>query len=62
MSIKVKSVYEDLNYANADEMLIKARLVTEIADQNAFQHSARSTAFPLSRHLSLVTALTGGKL
>jgi predicted XRE-type DNA-binding protein len=33
MTAKVKSVYEDLNYANADEMLIKARLVTEIADQ-----------------------------
>lgn len=33
MTVKVKSVYEDLNYANADEMLIKARLVTEIADQ-----------------------------
>jgi predicted XRE-type DNA-binding protein len=33
MSAKVKSVYKDLNYANADEMLIKARLVTEIADQ-----------------------------
>jgi predicted XRE-type DNA-binding protein len=33
MTAKVKSVFEDLNYANADEMLIKARLVTEIADQ-----------------------------
>jgi predicted XRE-type DNA-binding protein len=33
MTAKVKSVYEDLNDANADEMLIKARLVTEIADQ-----------------------------
>jgi len=33
MTAKVKSVYEDLEYANADEMLIKARLVTEIADQ-----------------------------
>jgi predicted XRE-type DNA-binding protein len=33
MTAKVKSVYEDLNYANADEMLIKARLVSEIADQ-----------------------------
>ena len=33
MTAKVKSVYEDLKYANADEMLIKARLVTEIADQ-----------------------------
>ncbi len=33
MTTKIKSVYEDLKYANADEMLIKARLVTEIADQ-----------------------------
>ena len=33
MTTKVKSVYQDLNYANADEMLIKARLVTEIAEQ-----------------------------
>jgi predicted XRE-type DNA-binding protein len=33
MTTKVKSVYEDLKYANADEMLIKARLVTEIADE-----------------------------
>ena len=33
MTAKVKSVYEDLKYANADEMLIKARLVTEIADE-----------------------------
>ena len=30
MTAKVKRVYEDLKYANADEMLIKARLVTEI--------------------------------
>jgi len=33
MSTKLKSVYEDLKYANAAEMLIKAQLVTEIADQ-----------------------------
>ena len=33
MTVKVKSVYEDLKYENVDEMLIKARLVTEIADQ-----------------------------
>ena len=33
MTSKVKSVYEDLKYANADEMLIKARLVTEIANE-----------------------------
>ena len=33
MTNKVKSVYEDLKYAIADEMLIKARLVTEIADE-----------------------------
>jgi len=33
MTTKVKSVYEELKYANADEMLIKARLVTEIADE-----------------------------
>ena len=33
MISKVKSVYEELKYANADEMLIKARLVTEIADE-----------------------------
>ena len=33
MTTNVKSVYEELGYANADEMLIKARLMTEIADQ-----------------------------
>ncbi|MFN0313482.1 MAG: helix-turn-helix domain-containing protein [Burkholderiales bacterium] len=33
MTAKVKSAYEDINYTNADEMLIKARLVTEISDQ-----------------------------
>lgn len=33
MTSRVKSVYEDLKYANADEMLIKARFVTEIADE-----------------------------
>ncbi len=33
MTTKAKSVYEELGFANHDEMLIKARLVTEIADQ-----------------------------
>ena len=33
MTTRVKSVYQDLKYPNADEMLIKATLVTEIADQ-----------------------------
>ena len=33
MTTNVKSIYEELGYANADEMLIKARLMTEIADQ-----------------------------
>jgi hypothetical protein len=30
MTDKVKSAYEDFNYANADEMLIKVRLVSEL--------------------------------
>jgi predicted XRE-type DNA-binding protein len=33
VTAKAKSAYQELNYANADEMLIKARLVTEISDQ-----------------------------
>jgi predicted XRE-type DNA-binding protein len=33
MTAKARSAYEDLNYANADDMLIKARLATEIPDQ-----------------------------
>ncbi len=44
MTAKVKSVYEDLKYANADEMLIKARLVTEIADQLKLRGLTQSEA------------------
>jgi predicted XRE-type DNA-binding protein len=47
MTAKVKSVYEDLNYANADEMLIKARLVTEIADQLKLRRLTQAEAAEL---------------
>ena len=33
MTTKVKSAYEELGYASADEMLIKAKLMSEIAGQ-----------------------------
>ena len=47
MTAKVKSVYEDLKYANADEMLIKARLVTEIADQLKLRRLTQAEASEL---------------
>ena len=47
MTVKVKSVYEDLKYANADEMLIKARLVTEIADQVKLRRLTQAEASEL---------------
>ena len=47
MTAKVKSVYEDLKYANADEMLIKARLVTEIADQLKLRRLTQADASEL---------------
>jgi predicted XRE-type DNA-binding protein len=47
MTSKVKSVYEDLKYANADEMLIKARLVTEIADQLKLRRLTQAEAAQL---------------
>jgi predicted XRE-type DNA-binding protein len=47
MTAKVKSVYEDLKYANADEMLIKARLVTEIADQLKLRRLTQAEAAEL---------------
>ena len=47
MSTKLKSVYEDLKYANADEMLIKARLVTEIADQLKLRRLTQAEASEL---------------
>ena len=47
MSAKVKSVYEELAFANADEMLIKARLVMEIADQIKRRHLTQSDAATL---------------
>ena len=47
MTTKVKSVYEDLKYANADEMLIKAKLVTEIADQLKRRHVTQIEASEL---------------
>ena len=47
MTTKVKSVYEDLKYANADEMLIKAKLVTEIADQLNRRHLTQTEASEL---------------
>ena len=47
MTVKVKSVYEDLKYENADEMLIKARLVTEIADQLKLRRLTQAEASEL---------------
>ena len=47
MTAKVKSVYKDLKYANADEMLIKARLVTEIADQVRLRRLTQAEASEL---------------
>ena len=47
MTAKVKSVYEDLKYANADEMLVKARLVTEIADQVKLRRLTQAEASEL---------------
>ena len=47
MTSKVKSVYEDLKYANADEMLVKARLVTEIADQLKLRRLTQAEAAQL---------------
>ena len=47
MTSKVKSVYEDLKYANADEMLVKARLVTEIADQVKLRRLTQAEASQL---------------
>jgi predicted XRE-type DNA-binding protein len=47
MTTKVKSVYEYLKYANADEMLIKARLVTEIADQLKLRRLTQAEASEL---------------
>jgi len=47
MTAKVKSVYEELNYTNADEMLIKARLVTEIADQLKLRRLTQAEASEL---------------
>jgi predicted XRE-type DNA-binding protein len=44
---KVKSVYEELGFANADEMLIKARLVTEIAGQLKRRNITQSAAAEL---------------
>ena len=47
MTAKVKSIYEDLKYANADEMLIKARLVTEISDQLRLRRLTQAEASEL---------------
>ena len=47
MTSKLKSVYEDLKYANADEMLIKARLVTEIADEAKLRGLTQTAASEL---------------
>lgn len=47
MTVKVKSVYEELNYPNAGEMLIKAQLVTEIADQLKLRGLTQSEASKL---------------
>ena len=47
MTARVKSVYEDLKYAIPDEMLIKARLVTEIAEQVKRRRLTQSEASEL---------------
>ena len=47
MTSKVKSVYENLEYANADEMLVKARLVTEIADRVKLRRLTQADASEL---------------
>ena len=46
-TVKLKSVYEDLKYANVDAMLIKARLVTEIADQLKLRRLTQAEASEL---------------
>jgi predicted XRE-type DNA-binding protein len=47
MTAKVRSVYQDLKYANADEMLVKARLLTEIADQVKLRRLTQAEASEL---------------
>lgn len=47
MTTELKSAYEELKYANADEMLIKARLVTEIAGQLKLRRLTQAEASEL---------------
>jgi predicted XRE-type DNA-binding protein len=47
MTAKVRSVCQDLKYASADEMLVKARLVAEIADQVKLRRLTQAEASEL---------------
>ncbi|MCY7387421.1 MAG: helix-turn-helix domain-containing protein [Burkholderiales bacterium] len=47
MATKAKSVYEHLGYADADEMLVKARLVSAIAEQIKRRHLVQTEAAAL---------------
>ena len=47
MATKAKSVYEHLGYPDADEMLVKARLVSAIAEQIKRRHLVQTKAAAL---------------
>lgn len=47
MATKTKSVYEHLGYANATEMLVKARLVASIGEQIKRRHMVQTEAATL---------------
>ena len=47
MSTKIKSVYAQLDYADADEMQVKARLVSAIAEQIKRRHLVQTEAAEL---------------
>ncbi len=47
MATKTKSVYEQLGYPDANEMLVKARLVSAIAEQIKCRHLVQTEAAAL---------------
>ena len=47
MATKTKSVYEQLGYPDANEMLVKARLVSAIAEQIKRRHLVQTEAAAL---------------
>ena len=47
MATKAKSVYEHLGYPDANEMLVKARLVSAIAEQIKRRHLVQTEAAAL---------------